>query len=311
MLDIHGLRVFLEAARTENFTEAAQVLNITQPAVSMQIRSLEEYLQVSLFERSGRHIQLTRAGQALIPLAQQVIQVAINAEEAVRASQGKVIGDLVIGCSTASGKYILPHLLARFKRTYPDVRISIMVVNRRDAMDGVCSGSYDLADTDLRLSEYDVEYLDFFTDHLSLIVPVSHPWSRRDSIRPDELFTEQFICREPEAACRKIVGEALARLGLDMNNLQIVMEIGSAEAQAMAVEHGMGVAFVSLAPAMPRVALGRLATVRVEGMELLSPIEFVRCPGRPSSAVRTRFLEFVNNPQTRSQIEMLTKGLVV
>jgi DNA-binding transcriptional LysR family regulator len=229
----------------------------------------------------------------------------------VRASQGKVVGDLVIGCSTAAGKYILPHLLARFKRTYPDVRMSIMVVSRRDAMEGVCAGSYDLVDTSLRLSEYDVEYLDFFTDHLSLIVPVSHPWARQDAVKPEELFSEQFICREPEAACRKIVGEALAKHGLDMNNLQIVMEIGSAEAQAMAVEYGMGLAFVSLAAAMPRVALGRLATVRVDGMELLSPIEFVRCPVRPSSAVQIRFLDFVNNPQTRSQIEMLTKGLVV
>lgn len=311
MLDIHALRVFLEAAKTENFTEAGRSLSLTQPAVSMQIRSLENYLQLELFERDGRNIRLTKAGQALVPMAQQIVQMAISAEENIRASNGRVVGNLTIGCSTASGKYILPHVVARFQRLYPDVHVAIPVVSRERVLDGVTSGEYDVGVVGRRAPGADIHYFPFFTDRLVLIVPTSHRWARAGVIAPAELLTERFICREPEASCRLITARELAKVGVNVDDLDIVMEVGNPEALAMAVEYGIGVSFVSLLAANPRLMLGRLAIVEVEGVDLRNDVEIVCSCGRPASPVQTEFLSFVSQQQTRLGIEMLADGRIV
>ncbi|HEC22355.1 MAG TPA: LysR family transcriptional regulator [Chloroflexi bacterium] len=307
-LEIHTLRVFLEAAKTQSFSEAARSLKLSQPAVSMQIRALEDYLQVELFERSPQGICLTRAGQALVPMAQQIIDMVISAEERIRASTSEVVGELVIGCSATAGKYVLPHLVARFRRLYPDVHVTIPVVSRRTMMEGILSGEYDLGVTSMREPDYDVNYSDFLTDQLVLIAPVSHPWAHRDTISAREMLSEQFICREPESACRATVSAGLARLGIDMDQLQIVMQVGSAEALAMAVEHGIGVSFVSLLAALPRVALGRLAIIQVKRLVLRNPVELVTSRTRAATPAQAKFVEFVNQPQSRSLIQMLSEG---
>lgn len=311
MLDIHALRVFLEAARTENFTEAGRILNLTQPAVSMQIRSLENYLQVELFERDGRSIRLTKAGQALVPRAQQIVQLAINAEETIRASNTHVAGNLTIGCSTASGKYILPHLVARFQTLYPEVRVSIPVVTPERVIEGVVSGEYDLGVVSRHAPGIDLNYTPFFTDRLVLIVSTGHEWARRGRIEAWELAGERFVCREPNADCRLMVAEGLTRLGVDLSRLNIVMEVGNPEALAMAVEHGIGVSFVSLLAANPRLMLGRLAVIEVEGLDLRSEVEFISCCSRVASPVQSHFLEFIQQPDNNLLVSMLAEGRAI
>lgn len=311
MLDIHALRVFLEAARTENFTEAGRSLSLTQPAVSMQIRSLENYLQVELFERDGRNIRLTKAGQSLIPMAQQIVQLAISTEENMRSANGRVVGNLTIGCSTASGKYILPHVVARFQKLFPDVRVTIPVVPRERVVEGVLAGTYDLGVVSQRPPGVSANYFPFFTDRLVLIAPVSHKWARKSRIKPEELLAERFICREPSASCRVLTREGLAGLGIDASQLNVVMEVGNPEALAMAVEHGIGVSFVSLLAANPRLMLGRLAIVEVEGLELENQVELMCSGSRPASTVQTHFLDFVEQPQNRLIVNMLAEGRLV
>jgi DNA-binding transcriptional LysR family regulator len=125
------------------------------------------------------------------------------------------------------------------------------------------------------------------------------------------LLSERFVCREADSACRKAVSEELERLGMSIEQLNAVMEVGNSEALAMAVEHGIGVSFLSLLAAMPRLALGRLAIVKVEGMDLRVPVEFVHSGTRAASPVQIKFLEFVNHPQNRPLVEMLAEGRVV
>ena len=311
MLDIHALQVFLEAARTENFTKAGQALNLSQPAVSMQIRSLEDYLGVELFERDGRSIRLSKSGQALVPLAEQVVQMALSVEESIRHSEGEVAGNLVIGCNESSAMYVLPHLVARFQRLYPDVYVSIPIVSRPEMVERLASGDYDLGVAAIRVPGHAVSYRHFFTDQLKLVAASSHPWARRESIEAHELMSERLVCREPDSACRRAVARGLEPLGMTFDQLNPVMEVGSPEALAMAVEHGIGVSFVSLLAAMPRLSLGRLAIIEVEGLELGVPVEFVQCATRATSPVLNRFLEFVDHPNSRPLIEMLAQGRVV
>jgi DNA-binding transcriptional LysR family regulator len=310
-LEIHALRVFLEAARTLNFSEAARSMNITQPAISMQVRSLEDYLDVKLFDRGPQGTSLTRIGEAMVPMAQRIIEMVNNTEESIRATASEVAGELIIGSSATVGKYILPHIVSRFRRQYPNVHVSIPVVSRLIMMEGVTNGEIDIGVTSLRLPDFDVSYASFCNDHLGLITPSSHPWARRESVEAHELSGEAFVCREPESACRVVVAAGLEPLGVEMEDLDIVMQVGSAEALAMAVEHGIGLAFVSLLAAMPWVALGKLAVVKVAGLELKSDIELVSSRTRPASAPQVKFMEFINQSGNRSLIQTLAEGRIV
>jgi DNA-binding transcriptional LysR family regulator len=307
-LDIQTLRIFLEASHTLNFTEAGRNLGLSQPAISMRIRDLEEHLKVKLFDRNSQGLQLTRAGGQLVSRARQIIDLVVQTEESLRIEEGDVAGELVIGSSATVGKYILPQVVSQFRRQHPNVMVSIPIVPRQTMMDCVISGDYDLGVTSLRVPKYDVEYVNLATDHLSLIAPTGHPWAKRDTIEPHELYAEQFICREPESACRYVVSEGLKKVGLDITDLEIVMEVGSAEALAMAVQHGIGLAFVSRLAALPYVALGRLAWVHIEGIELHNTIELVRVRGRSASAVRSRFEAFLHQPHIQAQIQGIAAG---
>ena len=148
-------------------------------------------------------------------------------------------------------------------------------------------------------------------DHLALIAPVTHPWARRDVVRPQELLNEAFICRESGSSCRYIVSAALAEIGVSLDELRIVMQVGSAEALAMGVEHGIGMSFVSMLAAVSRVALGRLSIINVEGLTLQSPVEMVVSRSRAASTALTKFLEFVDQPRNRRMLQMLAEGRMV
>ncbi|MCI0474819.1 MAG: LysR family transcriptional regulator, partial [Anaerolineales bacterium] len=119
MVEVHELRVFLAAAEEENFSAAARKLHLSQPAISFQIQGLEQRLNVQLFQRNGKRISLTEAGHDLLPLARELVNLSSRIEETMCAQQGIVKGQLVIGCSTSPGKYILPHLIGAFRKKYP------------------------------------------------------------------------------------------------------------------------------------------------------------------------------------------------
>ena len=132
MLNPYELRVFLAAAEAENFSAAARKLHLTQPAVSQQIQTLEKRLQLELFHRDGKHINLTEAGQALAPMARELVNLSARIEETMAARRGMVTGHLTIGCTSTPGKYTLPWLVGSFCEQYPHVQISVEVVRRAD-----------------------------------------------------------------------------------------------------------------------------------------------------------------------------------
>jgi LysR family transcriptional regulator, transcriptional activator of the cysJI operon len=309
MLDVYALRVFLEAARAKSFTRAAEMLSITQPAVSHQIKSLEDYLQIELFERTGRSVKLTKAGQTLVPLARQVVEMVASVEEHMHTVEGEVTGDLVIGCSEPSAHYLLPYLLSRFKRIYPNVNMTVPVVSQETLLERLTSGSYDLGIAGTRyLPEHDLHSFPLYEDHLVLVASSTHPWTQRESVRIEDLIEEPFVCRDMHSICRRVVGSELARLGYDISEMRVVMEIDSPEAQIIAVEHGLGLAFMPLMAVMQRLPMGRLAIVKVEGLSLASPVFLLASGERKQSLVHEKFIKFINVPATQSLIEMVAQG---
>jgi len=309
MLNVYELYVFLVAAETQNFSEAARQLHLSQPAVSQQIQSLERHLGVQLFQRAGRNISLTEAGQVLVPLAREMTYLSKRIEETMRSLEGKVIGRLRIGCSTTAGKYILPHLVARFRECYPEVQVTVEVSSQRAVIQKLAEGQVHLCITSTRVPHKDLLYRDFFTDHIVLIVPRSHPWAARGRIQSKELLSANFIMREEISGTRQVMLEGLEKHGISLDQINVVMELGNAEAIEMAVEEGIGIAFVSRLAAQRGLELGRIKEVEVEGLDLCRPL-YMACHARRSgTAAQLKFWEFVHEPENQMLLNLARRTL--
>lgn len=296
MLNLNQLEVFVKAAEACSFSAAGRRLHMTQPAVSLQIRDLERRLRLELFHRNGPSVTLTEAGQALLPMARSLIREAQRLEETVASMQGDLVGELVIACTTTSGKYVLPHLIAGFRRRHPRVIPRVLVLCQGTALDQVDWGTAHFACTSSLVEHRDLEYQSFFTDRIVLIAPPEHPWAQRGRIGVEELVGADFLLREESSGTRKIMVESLAKHGIRLEDLNVVMELGNAEAIETSVESGIGVSFVSELVAAKGIALGRVCEVEVEGLYLSRQLYVARSLRHPLTRVQAAFRDFLAAP---------------
>jgi DNA-binding transcriptional LysR family regulator len=290
---LNEVRVFLAAAEHSSFSEAAKRLNLSQPAVSQKIENLEKHFSVKLFRREGRSVQLTEAGRFLQPIAQELIAAAYRLEESMASINGAVIGEMQIGCSTISGKNLLPRLAARFRQQYPQVRIHIMISSWQVLKEKLSSGELVLGVTSRPLDHRDLEYFDFFKDEIILIAPRNHPWALSCNISPEDLLDEPFILREETSGTREVMREGLLTQNISLDMLNVAMVLENAEAIVMAVAEGIGIAFVSRLAAANDLELGRVVEVGVKGMCLSLKIYLARNRRIPPSHAQDKFWEFV------------------
>jgi DNA-binding transcriptional LysR family regulator len=276
MLNLDALKVFLSVAEHGSFSKAGRQLHLSQPAVSQTIQGLERQLGAQLFSRSGRAAQLTEAGQVLVPMARELVTSAQRVEQTMLSLQGEVIGEITIGCSTASGKYLLPGLIARFRREFAQVRINVLVTSRESVFSKLFSGDIPLGVSSKYMEHPDLEYQDFFTDNVILIVPANHRWAQYRKIYPDDLLDEPMILREEQAGTRDVLMHGLLKHDISPDMLNVSMVLGNAEAIEIAVEEGLGIAFLSRLAASRGIDLGRVVEVNVEGMELTRAIYLLR-----------------------------------
>ncbi len=304
MLELYELNVFVQSAETLSFTAAAIRLNISQPAVSMQIRNLEKRLNTPLFDRSKRNIKLTEAAEVLLPLAREILNFGTHIEETMASVYGTLKGHLQIACSTSAGKYILPHLIARFRQLYPDVRATVGICSPDGALEQVCDGRSHLGILSSEASGKDVEYRSFFDDEVVLIVPRQHPWAGRESATPQELIGQPFIIREETAGTRRVMKAGLLEHGIRLHDLDVVMELGNAEAIEFSVEAGIGMAFVSRVVARRGIEAGHVAEVPIEGLHLMRRLHMICHSRRAQTRVQAAFWNFVHNSENKELLEM-------
>jgi len=302
MLSIDDLVVFVEAADCNNFSKAGRKLHLTQPAVSQKISGLEDRFGVKLFNRHGRTMCLTEAGQVLEPLAKEVIGLARRLDETMVSLQGEVVGEMTVGCSTASGKYLLPGLIALFRQQFPLVRINVEVTSRRNVLDKLSVGDVALGVSSKKIEGRDLEYKQLFTDDVILIVPADHPWADYPQIYPDDLLDEPIILREEAAGTREVFLDALRAHDIYPEMLNVAMELGNAEAIEMAVEEGIGIAFISRLAAMRGLELGNIAEVHVAGMDLERTIFMVRNTIVAPTRAQLNFWDFVTSDEAQERL---------
>lgn len=175
------------AAEVESFSAAARRLHLTQSAVSQQIHSLEQQLQVELFQHDGPRISLTEDGRALMPMARQYLHLMTRIEENMAARRGMVTGQLTIGCTSTPGKYTLPWLLGSFCQEYPQVKITVEVIKRADLVQKLEQQAIDFGIMSGRIEHPDLVFDEFMQDDLVLIAPALHPLARQKVISPEHL----------------------------------------------------------------------------------------------------------------------------
>lgn len=293
MADIHRLKVFLTAAETMNFTETARRMHMTQPSVSQHIQALEQYFDVALFDRAGRYLQLTEAGERLMPLVREMVRQWVRIEESMETMKGEVAGHLLVGCSTTPGKYILPQLLAQFHTRYPRVKVSCHVSSQEHALQMLCEGDVHCALASAPHTTYgEIEFYPLISDPISLIAPLDHPWAQEGAISPQMLREGQFIMREEGSGTREAVREALADVEVDEAQLNTLIVLGNSEAIALAVQEGLGVGFVSNI-VVSRLVADRVAVIPIEGLNITRDIYFCYHLRRPSTMAHTAFRKFV------------------
>jgi DNA-binding transcriptional LysR family regulator len=300
MLDLNALNVFLAVAEYGSFSEAGRRLHLSQSAISQTIDSLERHFGTRLYVRHGRSTQLTEAGQVLKPSASELLAAACRLEETMASLQGEVVGAMTIGCSTTSGKYLLPGLIARFRRQFPQVRINVSIYSREGVINRLHSGEISLGVTSKRVDHRDLDYQEFYTDEVILIVPAGHRWARYGRIEPEDLLDEPIILREEVAGTHEVLLESLRKHDISPEMLKVAMVLGNAEAIEMAVEEGIGIAFVSRLAASRGLELRRVQEVKVSGMPLSRKLYMVRCQRHPATRAQTEFWDFVRSqtPQT-------------
>lgn len=304
MLELYGLNVFVQAAETLSFTAAAARLNISQPAVSMQISNLEKRLNTTLFDRSGRNITLTEAAEVLLPLAREILNFGTHIEETMASVYGTLKGHLRIACSTSAGKYILPHLIARFRQLHPQVRVTVGICSLDGAVDRVCDGRSHLGILSSEASGKDVEYHPFLDDQVVLIVSRQHPWASRESVTPQELAGQPFIMREETAGTRRVMQAGLLEHGIHLHDLDVVMELGNAEAIESSVEAGIGMSFVSRMVAQRGIEAGYVVQVPVEGLHLTRRLHMICHSRRAQTHVQAAFWRFCHSSENKALLEM-------
>jgi len=288
------LRVFRIVAEELSFTRAAERLFLTQPAVTMQVKNLEEDLGLRLFDRTGQRIALTAAGTALLDYARRIAALCADAERDLAALKGETRGRLALGASTTIAQYLLPRLAGQFLAAFPVIELSILSGNTEEVVGALVEGRIALGLIEGPPNRADVKCQPFVEDEIVLVVPPSHEWAGMDSVDSAAIRSAKVILRERGSGTRQVVEDALKRARIDARKLHIALELDSTESIKSAIEAGIGIGFVSRWALAREVALGLLRVVPVRGLRIRRHFQFVFCAGPTPAGIEGEFLRFAN-----------------
>ena len=291
-MDTRQLAAFCTVVELKSFSQAAERLGVTQPAVSLQIRSLEERLGQQLLDRSGRRVEPTEAGQRLYRGAQRLLALEQQLVEDVAGNdEGELRGELAIGAATGPGATVVPLLLSEFQRQNADVRVELTISDTQTVVDAVARRELELGIVGATPRHRSVTYEPFFRDEVVLVCPPDHAFAGK-TITVEDLREGSLIVMQEGAGVRQVLEDELRKLGTRLKDLDVRLELGLQESVKSAVEAGYGVTFISRAAVESELAGGTLATARVRGLEPVRQISLVRASGRVGTRLAEAFVAF-------------------
>ena len=298
MLTDFRLKVFKTVADRLSFTKAAAELLISQPAVTKQINELERLLGKPLFLRHGNRISLTDDGVRLLEYANRILALYGELRDAFVEEQGAFSGEIRLGASTTLSQYVLPGLLAKFRKLYPDVRVTLFNGNTEQIERQIADGKLDFGMIEGTASNPALHYELFVDDELVLVTSASNTSFTREEITAADLPALPLVIRENGSGTLDVLSRELSRHGLSLRQLHIEMQLGSTESIKHYLFYSDTFAFVSVQAVLDELAANRLRVVEVGDMELVRRFSFVTAHGQ-RSRLTDLFKQFCLNHYNR------------
>jgi DNA-binding transcriptional LysR family regulator len=258
-MDFDQLHTFLEIVRLKSFSKAAQTCYRTQPAISAQVRQLEQELRTELFERFGSRISLTTAGKIFAGYAEQMLDLRRRAQDAIAELESNPRGELVIAANEATCIYVLPKVFSRYRELFPAVQLQVNRSYGSRVVEAVMDNSADFGLTQLPVDEKRIEVVNVHQDEVCLIVPAGHPLATRTAVSAADI-TEWFLVLPQQGKTRSRLNQWLEPVEDD---IRISMELDSTEMMKRFVMAGMGVTFLAISNCREEIAAGKLCAIHL------------------------------------------------
>lgn len=293
------LRVFHAVAKHLSFTRAAEELYLTQPAVTFQIRQLEEHFNTRLFDRHHNRISLTQAGDAVFSYAERILELYRETEKVVTEMTGETRGIIKLGASTTIGEYLLPPILSGYHERFPRVQIRLSVDNTSLVIRKLEDATIDMGMVEGPVSNKNIAVAPCFEDELVVIFAPDHPFAAMEEIPLSKLKQHPFVSREEGSGTRMVISEHLAKGGLSYDKLDMILELGTTESVKASVEGGVGFSIISSVALRKELQLGSLRIGRIKGTRFKRHLNFVF----QKQKFRTKAVEeFLNFAQRRCSL---------
>lgn len=305
------MKVFRTVAEQLSFRRAAELLFLTQPAVTLQIKALEEDLGVRLFDRAAGKVALTKQGMILLSRAKKIATIVSEAEQRLSAADGQLSGTFALGVSTTIAQYVLARLLAVFLAEHSRLQISLHSGNADEVVQLLLDGKVSIGLIAGPARQRDIRAEPFMEDELVLIARADFDL---DHVPRGQLITSTLLLREQGSGSRRVVEAALRKARLKVSLFKNVIELDSTEAIKSAVEAGLGVGFVSRCAISKEMELRTLKVVEVEGLRIGRHYFVVSLigpgPSGAAGAFRTFALDRARHLHKPSRKSTLSIGLL-
>ncbi len=287
------LQVFHAVAKQLSFTKAAEVLFMTQPAVTFQIKQLEEHFNTRLFDRGHGRITLTPAGEVVLGYAERILGLASEMDVRLSELTGEIGGSLMVGASTTIAEFMLPGILGEFKSTFPNVRSRLIVGNSESIENRVLEHTIDIGFIESLSHEPNLECEVCCDDELVVICHPRFPLARHKELTPQKLLEHPFISREPGSGTREFTENYLRSAGVALDQMNVVMELGSPIALNGVVQTGLGFAIASRASVSKEQRLGDIVAIPLKP-RLIRTLSMVYPKEKFRSRLVASFVEFAS-----------------
>jgi len=289
-MDFDQLHTFLEIFRLKSFSKAAQTCYRTQPAISAQVRQLEQELRAELFERFGSRISLTTAGRIFADYAEQILELRRRVQDAIAELEMNPRGELVIAANEATCIYILPKAFSVYRKLFPAVQLQLDRSYGSHVVDAVMDNTADFGMTQLPADEKRLQVVSIYRDEIRLIVPAGHPLANFKSVRPEDVTANSYLLLPRQGKTRARLNEWLEPVADDV---RISMELDSSEMMKRFVMSGLGVSFLAVANSREEIAAGKLFAIPLAPEPMMRRIGLIYRKDKALSKAALAFIQVV------------------
>ena len=293
-MKINTLNMFVKLIDTGSYSKVAEKLNLTQPAVSMQIKFLEEKFDTDLIIKENGKLKLTPPGKIIYSEAKKIINSWEKINYRVEESKNKSYRKIIIGSSTIPSEYLLPDILAKLEAEEIDLKSSIKVGDSGEMIELLEKNKVDIIIVGYKPDNSKYEVKEIENDKLKLIVPKNHKFANKDEILLDSLKDEKILIREVGSGTRKAMLEGLKEGGINLNELNIKCEMGSTEAILAGVQAGLGISFVSQLASSKAHNCSRVQEVNVKDMKFTRKFYLAYNKNRKNETAIKKFVDVFN-----------------